>query len=211
MARGSYPRLPPRAPAVNHLAHARLAGPDPAHVVGGLLGDFWRGAPDPTWPDGLALGVRLHRRIDAWIDAHPECADLRALFPPPYRRYAGILLDVWFDHLLAADFERLAGEPLPDFEGRVRDAFVRVPFDAPPPFALFAARLARRPLLSAYAEREHVGAVLDHLARRLARANPVGEALPVLESLAPPLARGFARLWPELERFALAERARLTT
>ena len=60
--------------------------------------DFWRGAPDPAWPAALAAGVRLHRRVDVHTDAHPAVRAARALFVPPLRRYAGIALDVWFDH-----------------------------------------------------------------------------------------------------------------
>lgn len=105
---------------MDHLAHVVLAGRNPLAVTGALLGDFWRGALDPAWPAALAAGVRLHRRIDTWTDGHPAVLEARAGFDPGFRRYAGIALDVWFDHLLANDFERRAGETLAVVEDRVR-------------------------------------------------------------------------------------------
>ena len=194
---------------MNHLAHAWLAGPDPAHVVGSLLGDFWRGAPDPAWPRALADGVRLHRHIDTYTDSHGAVVGARALFEPPYRRYAGILLDVWFDHLLARDFERLAGVPLRAFADRTYATLAGLDPSLPAPFLLFVDRLAGNDGLVAYVERDNLWFVFERIAARLARENPVALSVPVLEALERPLERAFAALWPELERFAAAERERL--
>lgn len=189
---------------MNHLAHCVLAGSDPQRIVGGLLGDFWRGAPDPAWPQGLREGVRLHRAIDTYTDAHEATVAARALFEPPLRRYAGIVLDVWFDHLLARDFARFTGGPLRDYVERVH-ALLRVDDPTwPMPFRVFAARLPAHDGLAAYAELEHVERVLERISARLSRANPVAHALPMLEALERPLLRGFDRLWPDLQRFAVS-------
>ena len=85
---------------------------DPALQLGGMLGDFVRGTPDPALPGGVIAGIRLHRAIDVYTDAHPQVLAAKALLQPPYRRYAGILLDMWFDHCLARDFARWSELPL---------------------------------------------------------------------------------------------------
>ena len=194
---------------MNHLAHTVLAGPDPLLVAGGLLGDFWRGAPDPAWPHALRAGVLLHRRIDSIADAHPLTQEARRRFEPPFRRYAGILLDVWFDHLLACSFERLCGTTLRAHVERVYAILRSDDPDWPAPFRLFAARLVPRDGLARYLERGHVESVLERISERLQRDNPVGLALPVLESLAGPLERDFEAFWPALAAAAEAERERL--
>jgi acyl carrier protein phosphodiesterase len=192
---------------MNHLAHVVLAGHNPLAVTGGLLGDFWRGALDPAWPAALAAGVRLHRRIDAWTDHHPAVVEARRLFDPGFRRYAGIALDVWFDHLLANDFERRAGEPLAALEDRVRASLARAPADLPMPFGVYVARVLAGEGLGAIARREVVDATLMRIGARLSRPNPLPHALPLLEAMGPPLDRAFARLWPEL----VAEAGRFRT
>lgn len=199
-----------RRRALNHLAHAWLAGPDPDLLVGGLLGDHWRGDPDPAWPAGVRRGVLLHRRIDAATDGHPAVVEARRRFAPPLRRFAGILLDLWFDHLLARDFAALTGEPLRAFADRANLLLAAPPPGLPAPFLAFAARLAEHDVLARYADRATLGPVLVRVGARLKRANPIGEALPALEALAPELDVAFARLWPDLEAFAAAERARLS-
>jgi len=183
---------------MNHLAHAWLAGDDEALLIGSLLGDFWRGAPDPQWPPGIADGVRLHRHVDSFTDAHPAVVAARALFQAPFRRYAGILIDVWFDHLLAVDFERRCGRPLGEFAAQVYACLRSADPCLPASFHLFAARAAQYDLLVAYADREALDGVFARLSERLSRANPVAHAVPVLESLAGPLARSFEALWHDL-------------
>jgi acyl carrier protein phosphodiesterase len=183
---------------MNHLAHAWLAGDDDGLLIGSLLGDFWRGRPDPAWHPMLAAGVRLHRRVDSFTDAHPAVVEARALFAAPFRRYAGILLDVWFDHLLAVDFADRCGMPLRDFADRVYTVLRGADAGLPPSFRLFAARAAQFDLLVAYADREQLDGVLARLSERLSRENPIAHALPVLESLHGPLARAFDALWLDL-------------
>jgi acyl carrier protein phosphodiesterase len=183
---------------MNHLAHAWLAGDAPALRIGSLLGDFWRGAPDPGWPPGVAEGVRLHRRVDAFTDAHPAVVAARSRFEPPFRRYAGILLDVWFDHLLAGSFEARTGHPLRGFADSVYASLAGAPPQLPAAFRLFAARAAQFDVLAGYAERERLDVVFARLSERLSRANPIAHALPVLESLEQPLARAFDALWVDL-------------
>ncbi|HET9484451.1 MAG TPA: ACP phosphodiesterase [Xanthomonadales bacterium] len=187
---------------MNHLAHAVLAGDDPAVIVGSLLGDFWRGALDPAWPEPLARGVRLHRRTDSLTDSHPAVAAVRARFDPPLRRYAGILLDVWFDHVLARDFERLAGEPLRPRLARVYAALANPPLPLPPAFALFAARTRAHDTLGHYAEPDFVESVYELIAARLAHANPVAHAYAAVAALDAPITRAFDALWPDLRALA---------
>ncbi len=92
---------------MNHLAHALLAGDDEWLLLCGMLGDFVHGQPVPQlFPSRVIAGIRLHGAIDVYTDAHPEVLAAKAQLPPPYRRYAGILLDMWFDHCLARDFGR---------------------------------------------------------------------------------------------------------
>ena len=92
---------------MNHLAHALLADAGGIEfALGSAMGDFVRGRPDPAWPLARQAGLRFHRAIDAFTDAHPEVVAARNQFTPPMRRYAGIVLDVWFDHLLVLKWDR---------------------------------------------------------------------------------------------------------
>lgn len=194
---------------MNHLAHLVVAGEGADWRRGAVLGDFWRGAVPSHWSPALRASVRLHRRVDGFVDARLGAA--RARFDPPWRRYAGILLDVWFDHLLARDFERLAGEPLPAFAARIASTLADGAPDWPLAARIYMDRLAHDAGagLVAYVGEAHVERVYARIAQRLARDNPVADALDAVLPLAPALARDFAALWPALVEFARGERERL--
>ncbi len=194
---------------MNHLAHARLAGPDPDVVVGSLLADFWRGAPDPAWRPGVIAGVRLHRHIDAITDAHPAVVSARALFEPGVRRWAGVALDVWFDHCLARDFEQMTGEPLRGFADHVYAVLGTARIVNVPAFELFVARLARHDGLAGYADRGQLDFVFERIAARTSRANPLASMPVLLDALDAPLSRAFEALWSDLVPIARAQRVRL--
>ncbi|AND70686.1 hypothetical protein ATSB10_32320 [Dyella thiooxydans] len=187
---------------MNHLAHALLAGNDEALRLGGMLGDFVRGAPEADWSAGVAAGIRLHRAIDAYTDAHPQVLAAKARLEPPFRRYAGILLDVWFDHLLARDFDRWSSTPLDAFSGGLRQLLVDHRASLPPGLARFLAYMQMNDLPATYARPEVVGRALAGIGQRLRRDNPLADALPVLQANAPVLAGHFEAFFPDLLDFA---------
>src|SRR5436853_1964297 len=106
-------------PRVNYLAHLFLAEETPESLVGNLAGDFVKGRLGDRFPPAVAAGIRHHRRVDAFTDAHPAVAAFRRVLIPEHGHYARIISDVFFDHFLASDFERWAREPLDVFLARV--------------------------------------------------------------------------------------------
>ena len=100
---------------MNFLAHLWLADQTKTSLAGAILGDIARGADLSAYPGEIAQGIRLHRRIDAATDRHPLSVAARERFGPGRRRYAGIVLDLVCDHILANDWRRYSDEALPDF------------------------------------------------------------------------------------------------
>lgn len=194
---------------MNVLAHALLAAPDAELMLGSLIGDFVRGRIDPALPPNVRAGVAMHRAIDAYTDAHGDVAAARALFAPPFRRYAGILLDVWFDHLLARQWSRFGEGELEAFSGRLRDLLAVNADLVPARMQGFVAYLEANDLPAAYRDAAMIGRALGGMSRRLKRDNPLGEALPVLVALHAPLQDCFEAFFPALRNFADVERIRL--
>jgi acyl carrier protein phosphodiesterase len=196
---------------MNHLAHAFLADADDEVLLGGLLGDFWRGAPDPQWPTAIRAGVVLHRKIDVYTDSHVEVAGARALFGPPLRRYAGILLDVYFDHVLAADWPRHGREPLAALSARAGRLLHANRHWLPPQLNRFADYFQHAGLFATYAERDMIERVLAGIGRRLKHDNPLATAGPALWRRDAELRAAFARFFPQLAAFATLKREALLT
>ena len=103
---------------MNFLAHLWLADRTATSLAGSVLGDVVRGADLSAYPEDIALGIRLHRRVDAATDRHPIMRTARETFADGERRYAGIVLDLAADHALAQEWETLHDEPLDAFTRR---------------------------------------------------------------------------------------------
>jgi acyl carrier protein phosphodiesterase len=194
---------------MNLLAHARLAAPDADLMFGSLIGDFVRGAIDPALPPKIRAGIALHRAVDTYTDANAEVRAARALFRPPLRRYAGIVLDIWFDHLLAREWPVHGYGTLDEFSRNVRGLLDANRQLVPERMRGFVAYLHSNDLPAAYRDASMIQNVLHGVSRRLTRANPVGDALPTIIALDAPLGAHFDAFFPQLLAFARAERDRL--
>ena len=149
--------------------------------------------------------IGLHRRIDAFTDSHPLLAASRARFPQTRRRYAGILLDVFFDHCLARHWQDYAAEPLAQFSGRVYQVLLQEP-QLPERLALIAPRMAEQDWLGSYRDFAVLQQVLVGMQRRLSRPQGLDGALEELERLYDPLLADFREFYPQLQAFAAARR-----
>ena len=85
---------------MNYFAHLVLSQPTIESTVGNLLGDFARGVDQSKLEPAVLAGLKNHRAVDRFTDSHPEISALRQCFSSKRRRFAGIALDVYFDHLL---------------------------------------------------------------------------------------------------------------
>jgi acyl carrier protein phosphodiesterase len=185
---------------MNHLAHALLADAGGTEfALGSAMGDFIHGRPDPAWPTARRAGLRFHRAIDRYTDAHPEVAAARNLFDPPLRRYAGIMLDVWFDHLLVRGWNRHGSdESLEHFSRRWLTLLDIHAAEMPESLRGFLAWMHAHGLPAAYGDPATIELVLRGLARRLSRPSPLGNALPFLCAHSRALQKHFDAFFPQL-------------
>lgn len=172
-----------------------------------MLGDFTHGRPDPQLPEGVIAGIVLHRAIDTYTDAHPEVRAAKALLHAPYRRYAGILVDIWFDYCLARDFARWTEVPLERFSDELRALLHRHAALLPPPLLDFLHYMDVHQLPARYRNPGMIEYAFAGVGQRLSRANPLASALAPLQALETPLQQHFEAFFPQLMSFAESWRA----
>lgn len=189
---------------MNYLAHLHLGGDTRAQLLGSLYGDFVKGPLNGQWPADIEAAIRLHRRIDAFTDSHPLQVRARARFPLERRRMAGMLLDLFFDHCLARDWQDYAVQPLQQFTGQVYRVLAAEPA-LPGRLALMAPRMAAQDWLGSYREFAVLEQVIAGMQRRLSRPQLLDGSLVELERLYVPLSDDFRAFYPELMAFAEAE------
>ena len=94
---------------MNYIAHIHIGTHTHTSLLGNFLGDFIKGSQLQHLPFKIEKGIRLHRSIDVFTDSHPLIVELRRCFPNDIRRMAGVIIDIYFDHLLMQTWKRYSG------------------------------------------------------------------------------------------------------
>ena len=193
---------------MNHLAHVFLAQHSDEAMLGAILGDFVKGSDTSPYPDEVAREIRIHRLVDAYTDTHPATHAAKALFAPAHRRFAGIVLDVYHDHLLTRHWARFGDEPLAAMEDRFYAALVRHQALLPPRLAAIAPRMIAQRWLSGYGSVEGFERTVHRLATRLSRQQEVLVAsIADVHTHEARIEAGFLAFMPELVRHVAQLRA----
>ena len=187
---------------MNFLAHFHLAWPDEGLVAGGLEGDYYKGPLRGELPDAIERGVRLHRAVDAYTDSHPLIAQLRRELPGGLRRYAGILIDLSFDHFLSKYWENYCDIPLPQFNAGVYRTLQSQQHALSFGSRRMLARLVEYDLLGLYLDWDAVPASAARIGQRLRRSNPLADVGPQLTPARGLLEQAFLGFYPELLAFS---------
>jgi acyl carrier protein phosphodiesterase len=74
--------------------------------LGNFLGDFAKGSRLDHLPEDIQHGIRLHRSIDSYTDKHKKIITLREQFPASLRRMSGVVIDIYFDHMLCTHWSK---------------------------------------------------------------------------------------------------------
>ncbi|MEL7089393.1 MAG: ACP phosphodiesterase [Planctomycetota bacterium] len=152
---------------MNYLAHLYLADDDAGSRLGNLLPDLHRG----RLPDGLspavAAGVDRHRRVDAYTDRHPVFERSRARLRPRHGRYSGVLVDVLYDHALAAQWPDYHPQPLPTFIAESYARMNRYPGLIPPRPRAIIRVMSEQDWLGTYATLDGITLTLRRMSARL--------------------------------------------
>ncbi|MEQ6917433.1 ACP phosphodiesterase [Halomonas aquatica] len=177
---------------MNFLAHGWLArGGDDDFLYGNLIADGVKGVDLSAWTLEAAAGIRHHRRVDAFVDGHTVVADVLTRAPLAQRRFAGIALDLVWDHFAARQLEQGDRHLLVERCYRVLETR-----PAPGRLAGMVPVLVEQDWLNGYADFGFTCRAIEGIGRRLSGPNRLGELVPWLEADYDRLARDFDRLWP---------------
>lgn len=198
---------------MNFLAHAVLAGDDAAYRVGGLIGDFVKGPLPAGLPAELAAGVALHRAIDAYAERHPAFNASRARVGGTRRRLAGILVDMFYDHLLARDWAQYASPevatPLDAYAQSLYAELRRYAAQLPEAARTASARMAAGDWLGSYGDVQAVAQAIDRMALyRLRRPNALAGGIEEFFADADGYADDFRVFFADARDYAALWRAR---
>jgi acyl carrier protein phosphodiesterase len=184
---------------MNYLAHLYLAeSEDPESLIGNLMGDFVKGRVSGLWTPGLRRGILRHRKIDAFTDGHAVVKTSKRRIRPELRRYAGVLVDVFYDHFLAKHWRRYSSTPLRNFSWSAYRILATHYDFLPASMQRSVSYMIANDLLMTYREITGIQRALLGIQGRLKRPGRLAEGVTDLRRNYAPLATDFAVFFPEL-------------
>jgi acyl carrier protein phosphodiesterase len=188
---------------VNWLAHTFLSKPQAEYRLGNLLADVVRGADRRGLPECFLEGTKCHRAIDAFTDYHPIVHRSRARLATSFPKVTGILIDIYYDHFLALNWERYSVGSLRGFTEEVYPELRHHRLSLPNQAQEMIEFILREDRFHAYRSIDGIRDSLNGVSRRLAER--VGKDFRLADSIAEfdrhfdGLAGDFAEFFPLLQ------------
>ena len=183
---------------MNWLAHLYLSEPNAEFRVGNLLPDLTGADKLVALPEAYQQGIRRHRRIDLFTDTHPLVKACVHRFPPPYRRFGGVLTDVYFDYFLARDWQLYSDTPLREFitgfYGEIELCAAAVPDEA----YQCLKKMREDDWLGSYHEIAGIVNILERIGRRLRHPSDLAGSLTCFQAHEAAFLADFRVFFPEL-------------
>lgn len=184
---------------MNLLAHLHLSeGRSVATAAGNTLADYLRRTGATAIDPDFTAGVRLHRSIDAYTEAHPLTRVARACLSPERRRLGGIIVDVAYDYFLSRDWPRYSAVPLDHFVATRLGAIQRYLADHPSPLRPLVDRALAEGWLLSYGTLEGLRITFARVATRVPAAARLRGAEEEVERQADHLRSVFEDFYPQL-------------
>jgi acyl carrier protein phosphodiesterase len=183
---------------MNHLAHCFLSFDDEDVLLGNFIGDYVKGNDWQQFPIPVQRGILLHRRIDAYTDAHAWSGRSVTRVRPFAGRYSPPMIDIVYDHLLSLHWTRYSQEPFDEFAGKTYTRLARRAAEMHPPLQERLPRMLGGRFLHGYGSREGMAFVMEKFGQRLpATVDSLGLLDYFFDNL-PDFEADFAVFFPEL-------------
>lgn len=166
---------------MNYLAHIYLSGEDNDIKIGNFIADGIHGKPD-AFSLGVQRGIMLHRAIDTFTDSHPIFRQGTKRLHARYHHYAGVIMDIFYDHFLARNWHEYHPQPLAGFA----DDFYKLANDRYPTLPEriqgMLPHMVRHNWLLRYAGKEGIARTLFELDHRTKNISGMTNAIEELEA-----------------------------
>ncbi len=187
---------------MNFLAHIYLSGNNESVTIGNFIADGIRGKKYLKFPEEIQTGILLHRQIDTFTDAHKTVRESTKRLHKNYGHYAGVIVDILYDHFLAKNWSNYSDIPL--------DAYVDTFYDSlQDNFEVLPSRIQKMMphmiadnWLLSYATIEGISKVLVGMNKRTENRSKMNLAVNELQEFYDEFEDEFTRFFEELIQFS---------
>lgn len=194
---------------MNFLAHIYLSFDDRPVMIGNFIADSIRGNRYGHLPGEIQRGIVLHRAIDTFTDAHPIPRLSSKRLHSRYSHYSRVIVDIYYDHFLAKNWERYSDIPLESFVEHFYNLLREHDHLLPPAVKRMMPYMISENWLVNYARPEGIRKVLAGMDRRTHYRSGMKSALEELQEFYPSFEEEFATFFSDLRTFAYNEYQKL--
>lgn len=189
---------------MNYLAHIYLSGEDDQLKIGNFIADSVKGRNFIKFPDRIQEGIILHRAIDTYTDSHPVVKkSVHRLFPF-YSHYSAVIVDILYDHFLAANWDQFSTTPLPHYVSDFYELLGRNLEELPENIQKFYPYMVEDNWLLNYATVEGIGKILSQMNHRTNNKSKMNLAIKELELYYNEFQEEFFMFFEDLENFTFS-------
>jgi acyl carrier protein phosphodiesterase len=184
---------------MNFLAHAFLSGDDEKILVGNFIADFVKGKQALNeFEKRVIKGIELHRAIDAYTDSHQVVRESKNRLRAKYRHYSAVIVDVFYDHLLAKNWKSFHQQSLEEFASATYRTIESFSDILPLPVRQMLPYMIRGNWFVGYAHIAGINQALSGMARRTPYTSKMDEASRELQDHYEDFEKEFKIFFPEL-------------
>ncbi|MCF8327303.1 MAG: ACP phosphodiesterase [Bacteroidales bacterium] len=187
--------------AMNLLAHLYLSGKDPQVILGNFIADAVKGRQKHQYAPKIQEGIHLHHTIDTFTDEHPKIRHSTQLLRSKYHMYAGVIVDLTFDHFLANNWDRYTEMNMDSFINRSYELLLKNYLILPKRTRKFLPFMIMQNWLKNYIKLEGLHQSLSGLSRRTTFDSGMEFAIEDIKHHYSEMQNDFLDFFPELIAF----------
>lgn len=186
---------------MNFLAHTYLSGCNEEIIVGNFMGDYVKGKNYLLFPELIKKGILIHRDIDTFTDMHPITRQSKQRIAAKYHKYAGIIIDIFYDHFLASLWDDFSNISLNEFVSRSYDLLKRNYKVLPEAIKRWFPTFLENNWMMAYTTVDGIEMVLERMAANTSLPNHAEYAVEVLSNQYETFKKDFLEFFPLIIQF----------
>jgi acyl carrier protein phosphodiesterase len=190
---------------MNFLAHIYLSGDSNEIKIGNFIGDYVKGKNLNRYPKQIKKGILLHRHIDTYTDHHPIVQRSISYLNSKYKRYSGIIVDIFYDHFLAREWTEFSDVPLQEFVKNFCDTLIAFQPILPKKVQQFLPLFIQQDWLDSYLTIEGIKNVLLRMSSRTSIPDETQFAINTLRKKYTFFRADFFNYFPQLIHFVESE------
>jgi acyl carrier protein phosphodiesterase len=183
---------------LNYLAHIYLSGSNDEILVGNFIGDYVKGFELARYSENVRKGIMLHRHIDSFTDTNIIVRRSKARIVEKYRKYSGIIIDIFYDHFLVNSWPDYSSHPLDGFVLNVFEILNQHLEDIPEGVKLFLPSFIQNNWIQKYSTVEGIEDILHRMSSRTTLPEETDFAIKVLREDYNKFKFEFATFFPSL-------------